>query len=86
VSDRFRVTSACGFTINPRSGPATGGAGARQPKRSFAVLDSAFCYRIVAEFNTGSNSAGGERSNEIKAHALCDELNLWDDEHGTKTT
>lgn len=82
MSDRFRIAEVSGFTINPRSAAADGNT-RRQPVRSFAVLDSAFCFQIVGEFNT-TQSSGGERKNERAARTLCDELNLWADEYGTE--
>ena len=76
---RFVVASVTGYTINPGSTAAAGG-GRHKPTRSFSVLDSAYCYRIVGEFNTGSNSYGGERANEKRAKELCTRLNAWDRE------
>ena len=79
-SDRFVVVSVNGFKINPLT-PTAKTNSSRPPKRSFAVLDSAFCYRIMGEFNTGSGGLT-EALNERRAQAFCDELNAWDREHG----
>jgi hypothetical protein len=74
VSERYRVSSVLGYTIHP--GHATSGVGGgshRTPSRSYAVLDSAVCYRIVAEFITRSGVSEG--TNERRARRLCERLN-----------
>jgi len=81
MSDRFRVTSVLGLKISPRSDMRA--SGMREAVRSWAVLDSAFCYRIVEEWNHGSDSPYGDLRGEKEAHALCDLLNAWDDERGS---
>jgi len=78
MSERFVIATVSGYTINP--GHETRGNTRSQPTCSFSILDTAFCYRIVAEFNTGGNTYMGEKGSERKAHALCAELNAWADE------
>ena len=78
MTARFIVTSAEGFTIEPdRDVPQ------RPATRSFAVLDTAYSYDVVAEFHTGASKATEERNGRL-AQALCDELNEWAAEHGTE--
>jgi hypothetical protein len=81
-SRRFVMTSVSGYTIDPRSGKY---ARPREttPTRSFAVLDTAYCYRIVAEFRSG-DSKEKERKNELLARNLRDRLNRWAAKHGTE--
>jgi hypothetical protein len=76
---RFVVRTVTGYTINPASSSAAGG-GRHRPTSSFSVLDSAYCYRIIREFNTGSDSWGGEKANARRARELCNRLNAWDRE------
>ena len=79
-SDRFVVVSVTGYKIDPAA-PTQKTNSSSPPKRSFSVLDSAFCYRIMGEFNTGTGSLT-EKLNERRAQALCDELNAWDRAEG----
>ena len=78
MSTRFKVSSVTGYQINPGLAGGGGGSG-RPPKRSFTVLDSAVCYRIMGEFISSPGSLG-EIHNEKLARMLCDRLNAWDDE------
>jgi len=75
-SRRFIVQSVYGFVINQGSGTSSGGAA--KPRHSFTVLDSAWCYRIVGEFNTGQGTYGSEIAQERKALELCERLNAWE--------
>jgi hypothetical protein len=77
VSERYRVSSVLGYTIHPNLHGAGGGSH-RTPSRSYSVLDSAVCYRIVAEFITRSGVSEG--TNERRARRLCERLNEL--EHG----
>jgi hypothetical protein len=83
MSERFIVAEVTGYTIRPDS-TAPYGNSKRALPRSFTVLDSGYCYRIVGEFNTDSDSALGTKGNEVKAHALCDRLNRWDSVLGSR--
>jgi len=82
MSGRFIVQPVEGYTINVERGAP--GNTRRAPTCSFSILDTAFNYAVVAEFNTGSESYGGEATNRRKAHAYCAELNAWADLHGTE--
>ena len=74
---RYVMTSVSGFMIHPgASGKPHGDQ--RQPIRSFAVLDTAYCYRIVEEFLSG-NSRSREAENEKLARNLRDRLNRLDE-------
>jgi hypothetical protein len=80
MSERFKVSSVLGLKISPRSDMRA--SGMREPVRSWVVLDSAFGYRIVEQWNANSDSLAGDLAGEEAAIDLCAKLNTWDDEYG----
>lgn len=74
MAERFRVATVTGWPITKST--LNGGPRYQRPKPStlYYVLDSAYCFRPVGEFNDRGKSA------EVKARALADRLN---EEHAT---
>lgn len=60
MSTRFRVVSTTGYGIRP--GGAGGVSNKRPPGVSYAVLDSAVGYRVVAEFNADDGLHGAAKA------------------------
>jgi hypothetical protein len=68
---RYVVFPVAGWLIDPASDVRT--TNAKRAPTTWAVLDSAYCYREIDLFVNR-----GHRDAEAKARALCDELNRED--------
>jgi len=78
--ERFVVTSVTGFPIMPNSGRIWG---THKPPTRWYVLDSAYCFRIVASYiSQGGNQRffAPSRGPYQKAMELAAELNAWDEQ------
>lgn len=75
---RFIVSSVTGYPITPGKGRIWGN---RKPATVWYVLDSAYCFQIVASYlGHGGNQRfyATRPDSETKAMAKAIELNEWD--------
>jgi hypothetical protein len=69
-STRYCVMTVSGYRIDPKEGRKTG---SKPHGRTWAVLDSANCFRPVGVFGNRAGEWGARA--QKKAQALCDRLN-----------